>query len=70
MASEAPTTGAQPDVNLFDVKLQQCPYDAYKTLRDEAPAFRQPGTDIFIVTRYEDVRREGFCTHHRGIVAA
>ena len=57
MASEAPSTGAQPDVNLFDVKLQQCPYDAYKTLRDEAPAFRQPGTDIFIVTRYEDVRR-------------
>ncbi len=56
MASEA-TTAPEPGVNLFDVEVQQCPYPAYKTLRDEAPAYRQPGTDIFIVTRYEDVRR-------------
>jgi cytochrome P450 len=56
MATEAP---AAPElgINLFDVELQQCPYPAYKTLRDEAPAYRQPGTDIYVVTRYEDVRR-------------
>ena len=24
------------DVNLFDAETQRCPYDAYKTLRDEA----------------------------------
>jgi cytochrome P450 len=44
-------------VNLFDPGVQQCPYDAYRMLRDEAPAYRQPGTDIYVVTRYEDVRR-------------
>jgi cytochrome P450 len=56
MAGEAP---AAPElgINLFDAELQQCPYPAYKTLRDEAPAYRQPGTDIYVVTRYEDVRR-------------
>ncbi len=44
-------------VNLFDVETQQCPYEAYKTLRDEAPVYKQPGTDNFyIVTRYDDVR--------------
>jgi len=50
--------GAQElGVNLFDPAVQQCPYDAYRTLRDQAPAYRQPGTNIYVVTRYEDVRR-------------
>jgi cytochrome P450 len=49
--------GGAPAINLFDPELQQCPYPAYRTLRDEAPAYRQPGTDIYVVTRYEDVRR-------------
>jgi cytochrome P450 len=53
MATEAPIA----PVNLFDPELQQCPYTAYKTLRDQAPVYRQPGTDIYVVTRYEDVRR-------------
>lgn len=43
-------------VNLFDVETQQCPYDAYRKLRDDAPVYKQPGTDIYIVTRYDDVR--------------
>jgi cytochrome P450 len=45
------------DVNLFDVETQQCPYDAYRELRDDAPVYKQPGTDIYVVTRYDDVRR-------------
>lgn len=50
-------TKADLNINLFDVKTQQCPYDAYKTLRDEAPVYKQPGTDnMFVVTRYDDVR--------------
>ncbi|GAA4778064.1 cytochrome P450 [Novosphingobium ginsenosidimutans] len=44
-------------VNLFDPGVQQCPYAAYKTLRDEAPAYNIPGTEIWVITRYEDVRR-------------
>ena len=47
----------QPDVNLFDLETQACPYDAYRTLRDEAPVFQCPYTGMYIVTRFEDVRR-------------
>ena len=60
MATHAPTqvpTRPEPDINLLDPAVQQCPYDAYRTLRDDAPAYRQPGTDMYVVTRYDDVRR-------------
>ncbi len=49
-------TNAEPGINLFDAETQQCPYDAYKVLREEAPVYKQPGTDIYVVSRYEDVR--------------
>ena len=44
------------EVDLTDVEIQQCPYDAYKKLRDNAPVYQDPKTGFFIVTRYEDVR--------------
>ena len=28
------------EVNLLDVEIQECPYHAYKTLREEAPVYR------------------------------
>ena len=46
-----------PHVNLFDNDIQQCPYDAYKILRDEAPAYKCPKSGMYIISRYEDVRR-------------
>ncbi|MEL7199952.1 MAG: cytochrome P450, partial [Pseudomonadota bacterium] len=52
MASKVQT----PGINLFDPELQQCPYDAYKHLRDEAPVYNIPGTPMYVVTRYDDVR--------------
>ncbi len=48
---------ALPQVNLLDPAVQQCPYDAYRTLRDQAPVHNIAGTDIYVVTRYDDVRR-------------
>ena len=51
------TIAADPKVDLFDPELQQCPYEAYRTLRDEAPVYHHPGTDIYVVTRYDHVRR-------------
>ena len=45
-----------PQINLFDPALQQCPYDAYKQLRDEAPVYNIPGTQIYVVSRYDHVR--------------
>lgn len=51
MGKEQPIT-----VNLLDPEVQQCPYPAYRTLRDESPVYQQPGTGIYVVTRYDDVR--------------
>ena len=45
-----------PAINLFDAELQQCPYPAYQQLRDTAPVYNIPGTQIYVVTRYEHVR--------------
>lgn len=54
MASQTRETG--PQINLFDPALQQCPYEAYKTLRDEAPVYNIPGTPIWVISRYDHVR--------------
>ena len=42
-------------VNLFDAETQRCPYDAYKTLRDEAPALR--------------AAHKAMLLHHRALLA-
>ena len=51
------TINTSTDVNLFDVETQRCPYDAYKTLRDEAPVYQCPATGMSIITRFDDVRQ-------------
>ena len=58
--SEAPQT----KVNLFDVETQRCPYDAYKTLRDEAPVYQCPTTGMYVITRFDDVRQILTDTEH------
>ena len=42
------TKQTNPNINLFDPELQQCPYDAYAQLRDEAPVYKIPNTQIFV----------------------
>ena len=54
MASQTQDTA--PAINLFDPALQQCPYEAYKRLRDEAPVYNIPGTQIWVISRYDHVR--------------
>ncbi len=46
-----------PDVNFFDPAVNDCPYPAYGELRDEAPVWRDPRTGMFVVSRYDDVRK-------------
>ena len=56
-APESSATSLRPeDVNFFDVAVQECPYPAYKVLQDEAPAYRDPISGMYIITRYEDLR--------------
>lgn len=42
-------------VNLSDVAVQKCPWEAYQLLRDEAPVYRMPDTGMYVITRYEDI---------------
>jgi cytochrome P450 len=44
------------DVDLFDPDIQQNWYPTYDTLREQAPVYRMPGTDIYVLTKYEDVQ--------------
>ena len=48
--------GVDVAVDLFDPATVDCPYDAYATLRTEAPAWREPRTGMWVITRYDDVR--------------
>jgi cytochrome P450 len=49
--------GSLDEINLLDVKLQNCPYHAYEMLRDEAPAWIDPVTGFYVITRFEDIRK-------------
>ena len=44
------------EINFLDAKLQNCPYHAYKKLRDEAPVWRDPITGMYVITRFDDLR--------------
>lgn len=59
--SQQPYEPIQPtrldEINLLDNKLQNCPYDAYQLLRDEAPVWKDPITGFYVLTRYEDMRK-------------
>jgi cytochrome P450 len=43
------------EIDLYDPATQQDWYPTYAILRDEAPVFRMPGTNTFVLTRYDDV---------------
>ncbi len=43
-------------VDFFDPDISECPYGAYKILREDAPVWQDPITGMFIITRYEDVQ--------------
>lgn len=53
--SECPIAGS--GVTLMDIRVQEQPYEVLARLRDEAPAYQDPVTGIYVVTRYEDVKR-------------
>jgi cytochrome P450 len=44
------------DVDFFDPAINDCPYHALRTLRDEAPVWFDPRLRGHVVTRHEDVR--------------
>jgi cytochrome P450 len=42
-------------VDLYDPSTQENPYQAYETLRTDAPVYLIPGTNMYVVSRYADI---------------
>lgn len=49
------TSDSIDDIDLFDPEVQEDWFPAYRRLRDEAPVFRVPGTQMYVVTLCADV---------------
>ncbi len=45
------------EVTLINPEIQECPFPTYDLLREEAPVFQDPVTGMFVVTRYQDLRK-------------
>lgn len=62
-------------IDLFDAAVLDDPYPMYRTLREEAPVYRVPGTDFFLVASWaavtEATRRPAeFSSHLTGVLIA
>jgi len=49
-------TASPVHVDFFDPATNDCPYDAYASLRSDAPVWRDPRTGMYVITAYDDVR--------------
>jgi|AntAceMinimDraft_11_1070367.scaffolds.fasta_scaffold05836_6 cytochrome P450 len=45
------------DVNFFDEDVLNCPYEFYRVLQEQAPAYRLPDTSIYRVSRHADIKQ-------------
>ncbi len=44
------------ELDFFSAEVQECPFHVYQQLQEEAPVWQIPGTNVFVVTRYDDIR--------------
>ncbi len=49
--SETPT-----QIDFFDSAINDCPYHAYRYMRDEEPVYLDKATGMYNITRYDDIR--------------
>lgn len=49
------TTTADAEIDLFDPQTQENWYPAYAWLREHRPVYQIPGTQIFVLSRYDDI---------------
>mgnify|MGYP001819656103 CR=1 FL=1 len=45
------------DFDFFDPEVIESPYEFYQVLREQAPVYQLPGTDIFMLSRLEDIKQ-------------
>ena len=43
-------------LNFFSPEVQECPFHVYRQLQEEAPIWQMPDSNVFVVTRYNDIR--------------
>ena len=43
------------DIDLYSAETQETWYPAYDLLREDAPVYRIPDSDVYVLTRYEDI---------------
>jgi len=55
MSSRSENEVAVDEISFFDPTINDCPYHAYQTLRDEAPVWFDERLKGYVVTRHEDV---------------
>ena len=44
------------EIDFFDPSINDCPYHAYRAMRDEAPVWFDSNLQAYVITRHEDVR--------------
>jgi cytochrome P450 len=54
--------------------VQTCPFPAYRAMRETGPVYRLPGSEVYLITRYEDVleafKRPDLFSSHRPSLAS
>jgi len=53
--AEDAAQAASAEISFFDPEINDCPYHAYRTLRDEAPVWFDERLNGYVITRHEDV---------------
>ncbi len=44
------------EINFFDKETNDCPFHAYAELRQSSPVWKDPVTNFYVISRYDDVR--------------
>jgi cytochrome P450 len=45
------------DFDFFSPEVIESPYEFYEVIRRDAPVYQLPGTDIFMLSRWDDIRQ-------------
>ena len=45
------------DFDFFDPEIIESPYEFYQVLRQQAPVYQLPGTNIFMLSRLGDIKQ-------------
>ena len=45
------------DFDFFSPEVIESPFEFYQVVREQAPVYQLPGTEIFMLSRWEDIRK-------------